>query len=180
MSAEPSDPWGGMWSAHALSPIAAAWILSVAFDLFLHGGLLARLYVVPNPFLLPLEDAFRRIPLGYAAFLGLTIALYWLLARLGVRGWRGGMRYGLVAGAIVWGALVIGLYSISTVSVPLLAGWWIGQAAELGVAGAVLGAAAAGTPLKRIYTVVAAAAVALVIATIVLQSLGLAPAMKMG
>jgi hypothetical protein len=90
------------------------------------------------------------------------------------------MRYGLIVGAIGWGALVIGLYSISTASPPLLAGWWIGQAAELGLAGAVLGAAAAGTPLKRIWTVVAAAAVALVIATIALQSLGLAPAMKVG
>lgn len=165
---------------HALSSIAAAWVLSVAFDLFLHGGLLARLYMAPSPFLLPLEDAFRRIPLGYAAFLGLTIALYWLLARLGVRGWRAGMRYGMMVGAIVWGALVIGLYSISTASVSLLAGWWIGQALELGFAGAVLGAAAAGAPLKRIWLVVAATAVALIVATIALQSLGLAPAMKVG
>ncbi|MGK2935732.1 MAG: hypothetical protein ACSLFE_10890 [Gemmatimonadaceae bacterium] len=169
-----------MLNPRAIHAIAAAWILSVAFDLFLHGGLLARLYMEPSPFLLPLEDAFRRIPLGYATFLGLTIALYWLLARLGVRGWRRGMRYGLITGAIVWGALVIGLYSISTASVPLLAGWWIGQAAELGLAGSVLGAAASGTPLKRIWTVVAVAAVVLVIATITLQSLGLAPAMKAG
>jgi len=34
----------------------------------------------------------------------------------------------------VWGALVIGLYSIRTASVPLLAGWWIGQAIEVGLA----------------------------------------------
>jgi hypothetical protein len=169
-----------MPNSRAIHPVAAAWILSVAFDLFLHGGLLARLYMAPSPFLLPLEDAFRRIPLGYAAFLGLTIALYWLLARLGVHGWRAGMRYGVIVGAIVWGALVIGLYSISTASLPLLAGWWIGQAVELGLAGAVLGAAAAGTPRKRVWTIVAAAAVALVIAAIALQSLGLAPAMKAG
>ena len=169
-----------MSNSRAIHSIAAAWILSVAFDLFLHGGLLARLYMAPSPFLLPLEDAFRRIPIGYAAFLGLTIALYWLLARLDVRGPRAGMRHGLTVGAIVWGALVLGLYSISTASPPLLAGWWIGQTAELGLAGAVLGAAAAGTPPKRIWTVVAGAAVALVIATIALQSLGLAPAMKAG
>lgn len=180
MTAPPGDSRRGMWSAHVLSSIAAAWVLSVAFDLFLHGGLLARLYMEPSPFLLPLEEAFRRIPLGYATFLGLTIALYWLLTRLGVRGWSEGARYGVTVGAIVWGALVIGLYSISTASVPLLAGWWIGQAGELGLAGAVLGAAADGTPLKRIWIVVAATALALVVATITLQSLGLAPAMKVG
>lgn len=167
-----------MARSRAIHSIAAAWILSVAFDFFLHGGVLARLYMAPSPFLLPLDDAFRRIPLGYATFLGLTIALYWLIDRLGVRGWRMGMRYGAVVGAIVWGALVIGLYSISTASVPLLAGWWIGQTAELGLAGAVLGAAAAGIPLKRIWQAVAAAAAALIIATIALQSSGLAPAMQ--
>lgn len=167
-----------MSKSRAIHSIAAAWILSVAFDFFLHAGALARLYMAPSPFLLPLNDAFRRIPLGYATFLGLTIALYWLIDRLGVRGWRMGMRYGLVVGAVVWGALVIGLYSISTASVPLLAGWWIGQAAELGLAGAVLGAAAAGTSLKRIWQAVAAAAAALIIATIALQSSGLAPAMR--
>lgn len=86
-----------MLNPRAIHSIAAAWILSVAFDLFLHGGLLAWPYMAPSPFLLPLEDAFRRIPLGYAALLGLTIALYWLFARLGV---RAGMRYGVMVGAI--------------------------------------------------------------------------------
>src|SRR5690606_36135025 len=45
-------------------------------DLFLHGGLLARLYVGPSPFLLPADDAFRRIPFGYLTFLILTISLW--------------------------------------------------------------------------------------------------------
>jgi hypothetical protein len=158
--------------------VAAAWMLSVGFDLFLHGGLLARLYVEPHPFLLAAEEAFRRIPLGYGTFLVLTLALFWLLRRLGVRGSLAGLRYGAAAGAIVWGALAIGLYSISTVTVPLLAGWWIGQTVELGLAGAVLGAAANGVPLKRIWAVVAGAVVACVAGTVVLQSVGLAPPMR--
>jgi hypothetical protein len=78
----------------------------------------------------------------------------------------------------VWGALAIGLYSISTVTVSLLAGWWIGQTVELGLAGAVLGAAANGVPLKRIWAVVAGAVVACVAGTVVLQSVGLAPPMR--
>lgn len=164
--------------ARLVSAIAAAWILSVGFDLFLHGGLLAGVYVEPSPFLLPPEVAFRRIPLGYLTFLGLTIALFWLLCRLAVRGAIAGLRYGAAAGAVVWGALVVGLYSISTATLPLLAGWWIGQTVELGVAGAVLGAAASGASLKRIWVIVVAAVLILVVATIALQSLGLAPAMK--
>lgn len=161
-----------------ISSIAAAWVLSVGFDLFLHGGVLARVYAAPSPFLLPAEDAFRRIPLGYFAFLGLTAALFWLLRRLDVRGTLAGFRYGAAAGAVVWGALSVGLFSISTASVSLLAGWWIGQTIELGLAGGVLGAAASGVPLKRIWWIVAASVAALVMVTVALQSLGLAPPMK--
>lgn len=165
-------------TSRMLLSIAAAWMLSLGFDVFLHGGLLARLYVEASPFLLAPEEAFRRIPLGYLAFLVLTLTLYWLLRRLGVRGAIAGLRHGIAAGAVVWGAFAVGLYSISTVTLPLLAGWWIGQTVELGLAGAVLGAAANGVPLKRIWAIVTGAVVACVAGTIVLQSLGLAPPMK--
>jgi hypothetical protein len=165
-------------SSRAMLSVAAAWFLSIGFDLFLHGGLLAGQYVEPSPFLLPAEEAFRRIPLGYLSFLILTVGLFWLLRRLGVRGAMPGFRAGAAAGAVVWGATVVGLYSISTASLPLLAGWWIGQTVELGLAGAVLGAAANRVPLKRIWAIVAAAVVLFVAGTITLQSLGLAPAMK--
>jgi hypothetical protein len=158
--------------------VAAAWVLSLGFDLFLHGGLLAGLYLEPSPFLLPPEEAFRRIPLGYLAFLGLTLGLYWLFRRLGLRGATTGFRYGSAAGAIVWGALVIGLFSISTARPALLLGWWTGQAVELGLAGSVLGAAANGMPARRIWTLVVVVVVVLGAATIALQSLGLAPAMR--
>lgn len=165
-------------NSRVLLSVAAAWILSIGFDLLLHGGLLASLYIGPSPFLLAPEEAFRRIPLGYLAFLVLTIGLSWLLRRLGVRGSILGFRYGAAVGAVVWGALVVGLYSISTATLPLLAGWWIGQTVELGLAGAVLGAAANQAPLKRIWAIVAVAVVAFAAGTIALQSLGLAPAMK--
>jgi hypothetical protein len=72
----------------------------------------------------------------------------------------------------------VGLYSISTVTLPLLAGWWIGQTVELGLAGAVLGAAANGVALKRIWAIVVGAVVVCVAGTIVPQNLGLAPQMK--
>jgi len=63
-------------AAHVISAVGAAWVLSLGFDLFLHAGLLARLYVEPGPFLLPPMVAFRRIPLGYLSFLVLTLSLY--------------------------------------------------------------------------------------------------------
>lgn len=165
-------------TSRVLLCIGAAWVLSLGFDVLLHGGLLARLYLNPSPFLLGPEDAFRRIPLGYLAFLVLISALSWYLWRLEVRGAVAGFRHGMAAGAIVWGALALGLYSISTATVPILAGWWIGQTIELGLAGAVLGAAANGVPLKRIWARVAIAVVVCAVGTIVLQSLGFAPPMK--
>jgi hypothetical protein len=161
------------WSA-----VAAAWVLSLGVDLFLHAGLLARLYLEPSPFLLPAAEAFRRIPAGYLAFLVLTAALAWVLARLDVRGMVAGFRLGAAAGVVVWGALALGLYSISTAGLSLLLGWWLGQALELGLAGAVLGAAAGGTPVGRIWRRVIVAVVVLAGLTIVLQSIGWAPAME--
>jgi hypothetical protein len=159
--------------------IAAAWLLSLGVDLFLHGGLLARVYVQPSPFLLDAETAFRRIPFGYATFLLLTAGLYWLLNALRVRGAAAGLRYGFGAGALVWGAHVIGLYSISTAPPSLLTGWWLGQTAELSLAGALLGAAAAGMTPRRMWTIVAITIVACLFAMVAMQSLGLAPAMKL-
>lgn len=160
--------------------IGAAWILSLGFDLLLHGGLLARLYIEASPFLLSAAVAFRRIPIGYAAFLVLTIGLDWLLRRLAVEGALLGLRYGAVGGATLWGALALGLYSISTATVPLLAGWWIGQTVELALAGCVLGWVAGGASLRRVWAVVIVVVVLCVATTVVLQSFGMAPAMRIG
>jgi hypothetical protein len=160
--------------------VGAAWVLSLAFDVFLHGGLLARLYARPSQALLPAETAFARIPLGYAAFLALTLALWWLLRRLEVRSALGGARVGLLGGLLLWGAWSLGLYSITRLEWDLLTGWWIGQSGELALAGAVLGAANAGSPRGKLFmkVAVAVAIAALVAATVVLQVLGLAPPMK--
>lgn len=172
------DAPGRLRARRVLSAVGAAWVLSLGFDLLLHAGLLAKLYIKPSPFLLQPEEAFRRIPLGYLAFLGLVLSLYWLFRRLGIHGVASGLRHGCVVGWAVWGAVVVGLYSISTAAPPLLVGWWIGQGVELGLAGAVLGAAAGGVSLKRIWVVVVLACIGCLAATVVLQSFGLAPAMK--
>jgi hypothetical protein len=153
-------------------------VLSLGVDFFLHGGLLARIYFAPSGFLLPAEEALRRIPLGYLGLLVVTAALFWLLRRLDVRGVAGGARLGFVCGITVWGGLVLGLHSISTAGAPLLAAWWIGQSFELGIAGGVIGAVAAGVPARRVWRSIAISVVALLALTIVLQSLGIAPPMR--
>jgi hypothetical protein len=162
----------------AWQSVAAAWIASLGFDLLLHAGLLARIYTEPSPFLLGPEEAFRRIPLGYLTFLILTVALYWLLRRLGIRDVRGGLAVGGIFGAVLWGALALGLYSISTAPVALLVGWWSGQAAELALAGAVLGLALAGARPRRLWLWALGVALSCVAAVVALQSLGMAPAMR--
>jgi len=158
--------------------VGVAWLVSLSFDLFIHAGVLAALYARPSPFLLPADAAFRRIPLGYAAFLVLTAALYWLFQQVGVRDWFAGVRLGLVTGLTVWGAWTLGLYSISVAEGDLLVGWWLGQGVEMGLAGAFLGAAASGME-RRQYLVKATWVFGLLlVTTLVLQVTGLAPAMK--
>jgi hypothetical protein len=161
-----------------LPTVLVAWFLSIGVDLFLHGGLLAQLYAVPSPFVLPADQAFQRIPLGYLGFLVLTWALFWQCRRLDVRGVWMGWRHGVVIGLVLWGALVLGLYSISTAGVPLLLGWWIGQAVELGVAGGVIGGLAGGVTLRRMWLWASLIVLVLLVLTIALQSLGFAPAMQ--
>ena len=60
----------------------------------------------------------------------------------------------------------------------MLAGWWIGQAVELGAAGGVIGGLAAGTSSRRMALWVTLIVLALLAVTIALQNLGLAPAMR--
>lgn len=152
----------------------------LGFDFFLHAGLLAGFYVEPSPFLLDPFDAFRRIPIGYLSFLLLAALLTWLMSRIDIQGWRDGLVFGLKLGALVWGAETLGLFSISTADAGLLAGWWIGQSAEMGVAGAVAGSGRARSRLRPLVVGVLALVVTAVVVTIALQSLGLAPARMAG
>jgi hypothetical protein len=158
--------------------VLLAWFAVLGFDFFLHGGLLARLYAEPSPFLLPPEEAFRLIPIGYASFLVFEIFLVWLMGRLDVRGWRPGMALGLQVGAFAWGALVLGLLSISTAGVGLMAGWFIGQTIEAGIGGMVAGAGLVTERPWRLVIYVLIFVILAIIITVVLQSVGLAPAMR--
>jgi hypothetical protein len=158
--------------------VVLGWLAMLGFDFFLHGGLLAGLYVQPDPFVLPPAYAFPLIPVGYLSYLLLSGTLVWLMVGLSIAGEREGALFGLKLGALVWGALVLGLASISTASLALLGGWFAGQTAELTLAGYFVGGAVAGGSLKRLFRNVIVLIVVLAIATIALQSLGIAPTIR--
>lgn len=148
----------------------------VGVDFFLHAGILASLYAEPSPFLLSPEMAFARIPFGYLAFLLVAGLIVWLARALHITSARSGLRFGLELGALVWGALALGLASISTASAALILGWFLGQTLEMGIAGAVAGYGLQQAGLKRLSIRVGILLLASISLTILLQSLGLAPA----
>lgn len=156
--------------------ILLGWLAMVGFDFFLHAGLLAGLYVQPDSFLQPPNQAIVLIPVGYLSFFLLSCTLVWLMVGQRIVGGRAGALFGLKLGTLVWGAFVLGLASISTASLPLLVGWFAGQAVELALAGYFVGSAMDAGSLKRLFRNVIGLVVVLAIATIALQSLGLAPA----
>ncbi len=151
-----------------------AWFSMVGFDLFLHAGILAPLYTQPGPFLLSPERSFALIPVGYVSFLLLAVLLVWLMHKLELKGWRPGAIFGAQLGGLAWGALVLGLYSISTAPPTLLFGWFVGQTVELSLAGAVTGIGLERASLKRLFFQVLGLVVLLFALSVVLQNIGVA------
>jgi hypothetical protein len=156
-----------------------AWLSMLGVDFLLHAGLLAGLYLQPSPFLLPPLTAFTLIPVGYLSFLVLAVLQVWLMIRLNLVGWRQGAVFGLKLGGLAWGAFVLGLLSISTASVSLLVGWFIGQTVELAIAGAVIGSGLAGTRLRWLFGVVIVFVLLSIVTTVILQSVGVVPTTRL-
>jgi len=145
-------------------------------DLLLHAGFLARQYARPSPFLLDPSTAFSLIPVGYLSFFILAVLLTRLAVRLRVQTWRRGLLLGAELGASIWGALALGLASISTASWGLLAGWFVGQTVELGLAGCVVGAALNGVRPRKLWGIALGWCVVAFVITVLMQNLGWAPA----
>lgn len=178
MPAELGTPTGTSSSSRLRRPIATgllAWLTMLGADLLLHAGVLAPLYDWDDPFLLGPGQAFLRIPAGWVAVLALAAVLVWTLPRLGVRRGRDGALVGAVGGAIAWGALLIGLWSISTADPAVLAAWWLAQTAELAIGGYVVGAALGGVRIRWLVVLAVIVIVIGVLTAVVLQSIGYAP-----
>jgi hypothetical protein len=156
--------------------ILLSWAAMVGMDLGLHAGLLAPLYRWDGTFLLPPEQAFIRIPVGYGSLLVLAVGMAWLLERLDVTSaWRGALVAGSV-GAVGAASLLLGLWTISTADPALLAGWWLAQTAELAVCGAIIGSVRGGTSLRTVVGRVAVLVAVAVLSAVALQTIGYASA----
>ena len=151
-----------------------SWLTMLGVDFLIHGGLLAKLYTQSSPFLLPPLEAFRKVPIGYLSFLILAVLLLWLMLLIGIVGWKGGLVFGLQLGLLAWGALVLGLVSISSAPLNLMIGWWLGQSFELGIAGAVAGYGLAAERLRNLALGVIGLVIASVLITVILQNISFA------
>ena len=149
-----------------------AWFTTIAVDFFFYGGVFAFLFERDDPYLLTSDQLFARIPAGYVSFAIEVVALSWLLSRLHTANWRDGARTGAVASSVVGGALLLGFWSVAATSGALLVSWWVVLTVQMASAGAVIGAGSR-VPLRRIAKWVLVAALLLVVATVILQNVGI-------
>lgn len=162
-------------SEHLIKLGLIGWFSMLAIDFLLHAGLFASFYQVSDPSLLSPIDAFLRIPLGYISFLLVNVLSLWLMKSLNITDWRKGLLFGLEFGGIIWGALMLGMLSITTVPPIILLIWFLGQTVETGVASALIGAGLEGYRLRRLSIITILLIITSVVLTIAMQSLGLAP-----
>jgi hypothetical protein len=157
--------------------ILISWMAFIGIDFLWHAGILAAMYTRPNPALLDAWQLFIRIPFGYLSFLVFVALIYWLFLYIGIYDWKNGMLFGLKFGVILGVATTLGQYSILTVDPVMMIGWGLGQMVEFTMLGGIIGAANSGVSLKRLFVIVVTLVIILVILTIFLQVIGLAPPM---
>jgi len=161
-----------------ISIVLLGWLVAIALDFFQNAGLFARLWFESASAFLPPEKLSQRIPLGYLAFLLLTILLTWLMERLNVSGWRQGALFGFKFGILFEAASVLGIYSAFSVNLPLLIAWFLGRAVEDSIVCAIIGSGLGGAHLGHLWLRAIVLIIVIVVATITLQALGYAPSIQ--
>lgn len=152
-----------------------AWLAMLGIDFLLNGAVFARIYQDGGSFMLGPADLFRRIPVGYVAFLIAAFGLVELALRFRVTGVAGGLRLGLVTGAIAGSVWALSLYSIATVTAPVALAFFVIWLV-LVVVGATVAAAGLGlASLRGLVLRVVAADIVCVVIVVGLQSLGVVP-----
>lgn len=155
------------------------WLAMVGLDFVLNAAVFAAMYLEGSPFLLAPADAFRRIPLGYLAFLILACSVVELASRLGLRTIRAGLAFGVFAGLVLGSAWSLSLYSVTTASIAFVLAFALIWLSLLPVAGAVAASALGRSSLRGLTVQVALADLLGVTAVIALQSLGVVPTMTL-
>jgi hypothetical protein len=167
------DMWGRIRVA------LVVWVAMVGADFVLNAALFAGMYEQGGSFMLAPAEAFRRIPVGYLAFLLLAGGMVELAFRLGVTSISGGIRLGVTTGAFLGASWSLGLYSIATVtpqSAVAFAAIWL---ALLTVAGGVAAAALGRASLRGLTLRVVGLDLLGAVAVIALQSFGVLPTLKL-
>ncbi len=170
----------GMSSRQFILRVAASGLSMAAMDFLLNAGLFAEIWLRPSPFLVGPGELFRRLPLGYAAFLVRTVLFVWLTGAVGARTWKEGTLFGVKLGALLGLAAALGLRSATTASWTLLwAGWMAGELLLTTAACSVAGFASERGEKKALVSAIVMFIGAIVLITI-LQSAGLVPARRLG
>jgi hypothetical protein len=152
-----------------------AWLAMLGLDFLLNGALLAGMYQGEGTFILAPAEAFRRIPLGYLAFLIVALGIVELAYRLRVTQIADGVRLGLVIGGVFGATWGLSLYSIATLGAQVALAFALVWFALLLLASAVAAAGLAQSSLRRLALGVAAFDVLCAVTVIALQSLGVVP-----
>ena len=155
---------------HLVKAIVLGWIASIAVDFFLNAGVFASYFSSGDQFILSSQQAFIRIPAGYASILFLVGVLGFLIyGGTGTTPGRG-MRIGLIYGVVVSSSSVLGLWSITEAPVGFLTVLFVDQLAELTVAGAVISIVRSSSS-RHITRWVVLVAVACVAGGVILQNI---------
>ena len=93
------------------------------------------------------------------------------MVKLEISTWKGGFLFGLKLGAFIWGAVTVGLISITSAPLLLMVGWFAGQTLEMGIAGLVVGAGLGAQKLRRLAGWVVLFIICAFILTILLQNI---------
>ena len=163
---------------HRLGVAFVVWVAMMGLDFVLNAALFAGMYQEGGAFMLAPAEAFRRIPLGYLAFLVLAAGVTELAWRLGVTATSDGIRLGVLSGLVLGVAWSLGLYSVSTASPQVVLAFAAIWFALLTAAGAVAGTGLGRSSLRGLAVGVVGIGVLGAFVVIALQSLGVVPTLK--
>ena len=172
---QPIAPSGCLTFSRRLRVALLAWLGMLGLDFLLNGALLASMYQAGGAFFLAPGEAFRRIPLGYLAFLILAIAIVELANRLRLVTFADGVRLGLATGGVLAAVWSLSLFSISILQVLVALAFGVIWLALLMMGSAVAVAGLARSSLRGLAVGVVAFDVFCLVTVVALQSFGVVP-----